>query len=536
MAPTDTVFNHDPIFVRWANKLNVDIDTLDKRTGRVEQVAADSVATSTATAPPTDAGSFSCSESGYTIDGVLYSEVTVSYKAPTPLGNFAGVYLVLSGYRSSTELVKVAEHSFSGVAGGSANFRVTLQRTGETVTAYLVAKNSLGGSKDDWASSPTTTVTLDGNASAPNAPVGVTSTPSQLGCVITWTANAELNLSGYKVYRGTTNVFGSATLLNSTATNRNGPTNYTDTAMGLATLYYYFVTAVNTAGLESAASSSVTGYSGVAGVVNYVVDGTFGSATTTTSVTIYWDGTNGGTTFTLRLPDNTTKSIPTNSVAVTGLTLNTAYRFYPYYDIASDAVVFVSGLSGMVGTPTYALPSATATTAQLTGAAQASQFAGRVALSPGGYIVSTTPAVGTGGGGAGGGSTDPRCVAEWALIETKHGLVPARDINPGDLVKGLKGFSEVRLAKKGSSEVQATIQAANGLTLVCTPDHVLALPKGRWARAESCGGTPVLTERGLSKVAVEFSYRHMPTVELTLLGDDPTFYANGILCHNAMVK
>lgn len=146
---------------RQVNELGVSVDQLDhtvsEQQATVDTVVADTAAAATVT-------SVSVIETGYTIDNSNYVDVAASYFAPNPLGNFGGVFLVVKNYHGSSELVKVGEHNFKGVASGGATFHVQLDRTFETVTFYFVAKNTVEATQDDWTTAPSTTVALNGTA------------------------------------------------------------------------------------------------------------------------------------------------------------------------------------------------------------------------------------------------------------------------------------------------------------------------------------------------------------------------------------
>lgn len=163
---------------RWANGVEARQAATDKKLAQTHQAVVQVQATVTANSvAPNDPTGVSVVQTGYIIDGVLYSEVTASYNAPNPLGTFAGVFLVISGYRGSSELVKVTEHNFAGAAGSSATFKTTLQRTNETVTFYFVAKDSNETSRTDWVNAPNTTTTLNGNAGTTWPPNLTSDTP-----------------------------------------------------------------------------------------------------------------------------------------------------------------------------------------------------------------------------------------------------------------------------------------------------------------------------------------------------------------------
>lgn len=125
-------------------------------------------------------------------------------------------------------------------------------------------------------------------------------------------------------------------------------------------------------------------------------------ATTTTSVTFYWDGTNGSKPFQIYRDDGTVfgPSITGSPYAVTGLSPSTQYFFYPYFDESVQQIKFstIGGVS--VGSPAIAF------TTQNNLAAQQQILRGHIPLA---FLLSstgvTTPGAGTttGFGGSGGG-------------------------------------------------------------------------------------------------------------------------------------
>jgi hypothetical protein len=125
------------------------------------------------------------------------------------------------------------------------------------------------------------------------------------------------------------------------------------------------------------------------------------SAPSTTSITIYWDGTNSSTVLRLYRDDGTVAGPFPGSQLVTGLVANTKYFFYPYFDEASQRVLFVS-VAGAVGSPPVAYTSASIAVAQqqiLRGRIPlASNLATAGFSTP---AAGNTPAASQGGGGGG---------------------------------------------------------------------------------------------------------------------------------------
>lgn len=143
-----------------------------------------------------------------------------------------------------------------------------------------------------------------------------------------------------------------------------------------------------TAGLKSAGSrtSSLTTNFGA-------------SAPSTTSIQLFWNGTNNSTILRIYRDDGSIAGPFPGSQLVTSLTANTTYFFYPYFDEASQSVKFVS-VTGAVGNP----PIAYTTTSIVV--AQQQILRGRVPLASNLAVTGfatpnagSTPAASQGGGG-----------------------------------------------------------------------------------------------------------------------------------------
>jgi hypothetical protein len=116
----------------------------------------------------------------------------------------------------------------------------------------------------------------------------------------------------------------------------------------------------------------------------------FNYATTTTTITLSWTGMK------IYRADGSIETLPDGSQTVTGLTANTSYYFYPYWDEVNQVVGFVSG-SGS-GSPGIAFLAAQRTNYIL----QQQMLSNLTALSQGGPMLVATPASGTTSGLAGG--------------------------------------------------------------------------------------------------------------------------------------
>lgn len=90
----------------------------------------------------------------------------------------------------------------------------------------------------------------------PATPSGVTATASGNAVLLSWNANAETNLSGYRIYRSTTAGGPYSWLAETSSTNSTSSTSYNDAGLAAGS-YFYRVSAFNGAG-ESYASPEVS--------------------------------------------------------------------------------------------------------------------------------------------------------------------------------------------------------------------------------------------------------------------------------------
>jgi hypothetical protein len=145
--------------------------------------------------------------------------------------------------------------------------------------------------------------------------------------------------------------------------------------------------------------------------------------TTTTSVTFSF------TNIVIHRSNNTSVPLATQSFAITGLTANTQYYFYPYFDEPTMTIKFVANadVAGAVGTGAGAF----AYTAKTSRQAAFQSLQTHVPLSNG-AINAPTPSAGTGGGSGGG---DGLCLHADSLVETQRGVVKLIDAREGDSLR-----------------------------------------------------------------------------------------------------
>lgn len=274
---------HDgPGLDRWSADVDADIrgmkQGIARANHRAEQANTKADTTQAAQALPVHPSAFSASQTPYYQDGSTYEQITATYTAPNPLGTFAGIFVVVAGYGGNNAPVKVAEDSYTGAPGGQQSLTFKLYRTGETVTLYGVPRNSVNAAPTPWTSAPSTQLTLS-QVAAPAAPTGLTASATFGGNSLAWAANSEANINGYKIYRNTSNSFAGATLLHNVGATRNGALAFFDATPTTGDEYWYFITAVNTAGLEGSASTSAA----VTTAINVPSGATVGGTTGPTS-------------------------------------------------------------------------------------------------------------------------------------------------------------------------------------------------------------------------------------------------------------
>jgi hypothetical protein len=129
----------------------------------------------------------------------------------------------------------------------------------------------------------------------------------------------------------------------------------------------------------------------------------FQAVATPTSITFFYDGTNGSTILSVFRANGEKTQVPAGSTVVTGLTPNTTYFFYPYFDERVGSLLFVS--SGVAASQPTGIP-AIAFVVDNPNASQIARLTHHIPLTPGTPITVTTPGSGSSplpvGGGFGG--------------------------------------------------------------------------------------------------------------------------------------
>ena len=118
-----------------------------------------------------------------------------------------------------------------------------------------VATRSISGAVSAWANNPADQVST-GSATAPGSVLNLaadTSVPTEVK--LTWTAPNSSNFFAARVYRNTTSVFGSATLLATIFGSPNQGQEYDDTGETTGASFYYWVVSINRSNVEGPSAS-----------------------------------------------------------------------------------------------------------------------------------------------------------------------------------------------------------------------------------------------------------------------------------------
>lgn len=240
------------------------------------------------------------------------------------------------------------------------------------------------------------------------------------------------------------------------------------------------------------------------------VSGNFGSSTTTTSITIYWDGTNSSNKLAILRADGVAVAIPGNSMTVTGLSANTTYGFLPFWSPFNNCGI--GWIKGDSGTPQFAFTAAAQT---ITKSVQQSQQ-GREPLTAG-FLKFTTPASGTSGGagtGGGYGGSGGTCIMLGTHVETMGGGEYATEHFPQT--------DWINLAVDGYPR-----------TLNCTPNHPLYHPERGQMKADQFKvGDWIITEKGERQLAEVRAFIRPCTKVRVRMPVGHLYFANGFLSHN----
>jgi len=240
------------------------------------------------------------------------------------------------------------------------------------------------------------------------------------------------------------------------------------------------------------------------------VSGNFGYSATTTSISIFWDGTNASVKLAIIRADGSAVQVPTGSLTVSGLSAGTQYGFLPFWSVFNNCGI--GWVKGDVGSPQFAFTSAART---VVNSIQQS-YQGREPLSSG-FLLISTPASGTGGGtgtGGGGGGTGGSCVRLGTDIQTLGSI--------NYVTEHLPQTDWIHIQAEGYDR-----------SLDCTPDHPLYCPeRGKTKAEEFKTGDWIITDHGLRKLLEPRMFFRNCTKVKVKMPHGHLFWANGYLSNN----
>lgn len=232
-----------------------------------------------------------------------------------------------------------------------------------------------------------------------------------------------------------------------------------------------------------------------------------------TSITWYWDGTNGSKVPVITRADGSRFTVPTagSGLTISGLANSTQYYFLPFWNV--NNLCNIGWVQGTTGSPQIAFVVADTTDAVnnpvylLQQTTQTNE-----PLSAGYMTAKTSSAGGSGGGGAGGGGNG-YCVMSGTDIQTL-----------GDLPYTIEILPETEWVY---------LKIEDGRELYCTYDHPLYHALRGKVKADSLSeGDLMITDMGLQLIVAADFVRRVCSKWKVIMPKGHLFWANGILSNN----
>ena len=241
----------------------------------------------------------------------------------------------------------------------------------------------------------------------------------------------------------------------------------------------------------------------------------FAYTATDTSITWYWDGTNGSLVPVINRADGSRFTIPTSGspLTVSGLVASTTYYFLPFWNV--NSLCNIGWVPGTVGSPQVAFVVADTTDPVNNPVYLMEQtLQGNEPLTAGYMTAATAAGGGSGGGGAGGGGgSHSGCVMSGTEV------VPL-----GNLEYSLEVLQETEWVH---------LKIEDGRELHCTYDHPLYHARSGKLRADELSeGELVITDVGEQKIIVANFSRRVCSKYRVIMEKGHLFFANGFLSHN----
>lgn len=246
------------------------------------------------------------------------------------------------------------------------------------------------------------------------------------------------------------------------------------------------------------------------------------TSTGSSTITLYWDGTNGSVVPQVHFPSDAyntwTNCVAGNSGALTGFNASTTY----YFMARINATALTLQVQQQQGGST-----ANGVDHQWLNADGFVSYAVNMACS--------TPAVNTGGGGGtppGGGGGGTSCPATDQILETKRGLIKAGEIIAGDFVRDPDGgWNEVFVAEDRPAQIVAVTIAGEELRV--DSQHLWLSPDGEWIGTMDLHLRTLLESPDKSLKAVEGLRLIGPGTMRKLKVERQRFVIGAVVGHNA---
>lgn len=179
----------------------------------------------------------------------------------------ASVDNTVTQYELQVKKTADPDTAYVSVFSSTNTYTFTSANGGIYYTLRIRAINALG-IKSDWISD---TILFDGKTDTPTSASGIAAASGVNNIKITWTKSADKDIAEYKIYRGTTSTYGSATYRSSTKAEY-----FVDQNITAGVTYYYWVVTVDTSGNESSPIGPVSGVATT--IADGIVDGSIGVA------------------------------------------------------------------------------------------------------------------------------------------------------------------------------------------------------------------------------------------------------------------
>lgn len=240
----------------------------------------------------------------------------------------------------------------------------------------------------------------------------------------------------------------------------------------------------------------------------------FAYTSTDSSITWYWDGTNGSHVIVISRADGSRFTVPTSGspMTISGLAASTTYYFLPYWNVHN--LCNIGWVAGTVGTPQIAFVVGDTTDPLNTQQYLMNQNSQDLEPLTSGFMTAATAiGGGSGGGGGGGGGSPGNCVMAGTVIEP---------LGAPDYSVDVKGWNE-----------WVYLKTESGRELYCTQDHPLYhAVRGKMDADNLAEGDIVITESGEEKIVLVSWTNRKCSLWAVKMPKGHLYWANGFLSHN----